>query len=380
MKFRVGKYGRLAYPFTHMKCLSQAGIFWGTTVVERCIPLQRDYNAIRNEINEFMARMGIGNLAVEEGSLTDETILDTGLIPGQVVEYQTGHQPPTWLIPEEVPQSLVQQIQSLREEFIIVSGVSEMARSSQTPSAISSGSALEILKEQDDTRLALTAELIHNFMKETGKHWLRLFKQFATAQRISRVVGKNSSDIYVFTWDRNTITSDDVIVDSSNEMLNTPAQRRMRAMELLQAGLFNDPDTGTLTREGRAKVLEIYDLGNTESMNDIDEMQRANAQRENVLAMFRGEIEIMPFDDHSMHQAEHTRFALGAEFRELYERDRKGAMTFLAHLEQHKAIAVQQAMALSGQGGAPAMVAQGTPLDQAVAAGAKNIGGMGAAQ
>lgn len=377
LKFRCGDNFQYGYPFSHQRCLSQPGVFWGTTVVERCIPLQRDYNANKNAINEYLARLTIGNLAVEEGSLVDPDIFENGIEPGQVIEYRSGSQPPVWMRPEEVPASLPNEINSLREEFVNVSGVSEMARTSQAPGSISSGTALEALKEQDDTRLALTADSIHDCYIEMWKQWLRLFKQFAVSRRVSRVVGDDFGDVYSFVWDRNDISSDDVTVDTMNEMVNTPAQRKQTALDLLNAGLFNDPDTGRLTREGRAKLLEIFDLGNTESIIDIDEMQTANAKRENVFALAEEPLEIMPFDNHSLHLAEHMRFALSADFRELRRSRPRAATAFLAHYDEHKQAAVQEAMDLQG---APGMVSNGSPMDAAMTANAENIGALGAGQ
>lgn len=379
LNFRVGKHYRLGYPFTHQRCLRRPGVFWGVAVVERCIPIQRDYNATQNMIDEYMARMTIGNMAVYQGSLVNEDQLDSGIVPGQIILVNPGFDMPKWLAPEEVPPTLPQRIADLRQEFIIISGVSEMARSSQTPAAISSGNALEVLKEEDDTRLSLTAENIRNFYKETWKQWLRLYKQFVSEKRVSRVVGDDMGEIYTFVWSQNDITSDDVTVDSVNEMINTPAQRKQNALELFQAGFFKDPDTGVPTREGRAKVLEIFELGNTESMVDIDEQQMANARRENLIGLQRGDLKVEDYENHSLHQAEHMRFILGAEFRDLRQFDPMAAQKLLDHLAEHKERAVQDAMALSGQG-APAQVANGAPIDQAMQAEAQNVGSMGAGQ
>lgn len=379
LEYRVGKYGRRAYPFAHQRCMKWPGVFWGTSIVTDLLQVQRDYNATHNMIKEYLARMGIGNLAYQDGALEDDSILDDGLVPGQVVVYRQGYEAPKWLIPEEVPISLTQRIPDLRQEFVILSGVSEMARSSQTPASISSGNALEVLKEQDDTRLAMTADNIHEFMRDIGVQYLRLFKQYAVSYRLSRIVGEDSGDVFVFVWDQNTITSDDVIVNTTNEMLNTPAQRRQRALELYQAGFFNDPDTGRPTREGRAKVLEIYEMGNIESMIDIDEGQMANAQRENMETLAMKSPTRQEYDNDSLHYVEHMRFVLGSEYKDLVERHPDIAQNFLNHMLEHREAAVQDALSISGQGAA-GLVANGNPIDTAVAAEQQQIGNAGAGQ
>jgi len=350
LPYKCGKNFRRAYPFVHQRCLDIPGVLWGASVVERCIPIQRDYNAVRNRINEYMARMTIGNMAVEQGSLVDDSILDGGLPPGTIIEYKTGMQPPVWMTPQEIPATLLQQVEALYNEFVQISGVSEMSRTSQTPSAVSSGTALEILKEQDDTRLSLTSEHIRNAIRVLGQVWIRMYKQFAVAPRIARVVGENIGDVCTIIWKNSDLTSDDVIVDTDNEMTNTPAQRKQLTLELLQIGLFADPDTGRITRETRAKLMEIFQLGNWESAVDIDELHTIRAQRESL--EFEGGMtpKIMELDNHSIHTSEHTKYALSAEFRKLCDDAPEKCRIWLDHIQKHKDIAVKRAMEMAGAG------------------------------
>lgn len=350
LPYKCGKFYRRAYPFVHQRCLDTPGILWGSSVVERCIPIQRDYNAVRNRINEYMARMTIGNMAVEQGSLVDDSVLDTGLPPGTIVEYKPGSQPPVWMAPQEIPATLLQQVEALYNEFVQVSGVSEMSRTSNTPAAISSGTALEILKEQDDTRLSLTADNIRNAMKHLCQVWLRMYKQFATMPRISRIVGDNVGDVCTIIWKNSDLTSDDVIADTDNEMTNTPAQRKQLALELLQIGLFADPDTGRMTRETRSKLMEVFQLGNWDTAIDIDELHSIRAQREAL--DFEGEKppKIMELDNHTTHVSEHTKFALSAEFRKITDADPEKAKLWLKHIQQHKDIQIKRAMEMAGAG------------------------------
>lgn len=379
LPYKCGQYYRRSYPFVHQRCLFQPGVLWGSSVVERCIPLQRDYNAIKNRINEYLARMAIGNMLVEEGSLVEDDVLETGLPPGTPILYKPGTQPPIWMPVQEVPMTLMQQVEALEDQFVTISGVSEMSRTSQSPAAISSGTALEILKEQDDTRLALTAENIRSAYTELGRQWLRLMKQFASAPRVSRIAGNDAGDVVSLIWSAHDITSDDVVVDTDNEMTNTPAQRKQLAMELINAGMFIDPDTGRMTRETRAKLMELFQLGNWENAIDLDELHQVRAQREQLQLEREQPPQLMTLDNHALHIAEHTKYALSAEYRKLAGMRPALATALLEHIEQHKAQAVEQAMALSGQGGA-LLAAQGEPVDAATAADAATTGAMRAGQ
>lgn len=350
LPYRVGKFYRRGYPFVHQKCLDSTGVLWGSSIVERCIPVQRDYNAVRNRINEYIARMTIGNMVVEQGSLVDDSVLENGVPPGTIVEYKPGTTPPAWMTPQEIPATLLAQVDQLQAEFVSISGVSEMSRTSQSPAAISSGTALEILKEQDDTRLTLTAENVREAIRNLGIQWIRLFRQFATVPRLTRIAGNNVGDVSSMIWKGSDLTSDDVIVDTDNEMTNTPAQRKQLALELLQVGLFSDPDTGKMTRETRAKLLEIFELGNWESTIDIEELHSVRAQREAFEFEGGKPPQIMELDNHSLHISEHTKYALSAEFRHQIDLDPDKAQVWFEHIAQHKEISVKRAMELAGRG------------------------------
>ena len=323
------------FPFVQQLCLSEPGCFFGATVVERLIPLQRDYNAVINRINEHTARMSAGNILAEQGSLVNEALLDEGFEPGTVVEYRAGATPPVWMPVSEVPDSLIERLSVLRRDFNEVSGVSDMARASSVGS-VSSGVALDILREQDDTRLALTGDHIRRAVRLVGCQWLRLMRQFAVGLRIARVAGEDEGDLMLLSWQGDDLTSDDVTVDTDSELSDTPAQRRQTALELMNAGFFIDPETHQMSRESRARLMEIFRLGHWENAVSLDEMHIARARREQA-ALVRGTLPMLTdYDDHRLHMSEHTRFMLSAEYRRLQSEHPARARAMALHVEGHR--------------------------------------------
>ena len=121
----------------------------------------------------------------------------------------------------------------------------------------------------------------------------------------------------LLSWQGDDLTSDDVAVDTDSELSDTPAQRRQTALELMNAGFFLDPDTHQMSRESRARLMEIFRMGSWENAVSLDEMHIARARREQA-ALIRGEIpKLTDYDDHRLHLTEHTRFMLGADYRRL---------------------------------------------------------------
>lgn len=335
LPFRNGEALGRDFPFVQQLCLSAPGCFFGSTVVERLIPLQRDYNALINRINEHTARMSAGNVLAEQGSLVNEALLDEGFAPGSVIEYRAGATPPVWMPVSEVPDTLLQRLSILRRDFNEVSGVSDMARASSVGS-ISSGVALDILREQDDTRLALTGEHIRRAIRLVGCQWLRLMRQFAVGQRITRVAGEDEGDLMLLCWQGSDLTSDDIVIDTDNELSDTPAQRRQTALDLLSAGFFNDPETHQISRENRTRLMEIFRMGNWESALNLDDMHLMRARRENT-QLLRGTLPALAaYDEHRLHLSEHTRFMLSADYRRLQSERPALAQALAQHTEAHR--------------------------------------------
>ena len=67
------------FPFIRQVSIPTPNCFWGMSVIERCIPIQRAFNAVKNRKHEFMNRLTMGILAVEDGSVDVENLEEEGL-------------------------------------------------------------------------------------------------------------------------------------------------------------------------------------------------------------------------------------------------------------------------------------------------------------
>jgi hypothetical protein len=193
---------------------------------------------------------------------------------------------------------------------------------------------LSLLKEDDDTRIALTGDDIQQARISIGIKVLRLYKQFADYPRMIRTVGKNNT-IEVTAWDKNDITSFDVYIETSSMLSETPAQRRQMVFDLLQAGLFNDPDTGRITKEGRAKIFEMIELGDWETFDDEDNLHTQKALRENREMIQGNMMPIREFDDDIMHIHKHNSYRLTSDYDDLLRQNPEIDEIFEQHVMMH---------------------------------------------
>ena len=331
--------GERGFPFVMQSAFRQTGCFFGSSVIERCIPVQRAYNAIKNRKHEFINRLASGVLAVEDGSVDLDDLEEEGLAPGKVLVYRQGARQPGFLDPGRIPSDFAYEEDRLQNEFISLSGVSEISRNSKTPLSVTSGVALQLLIEQDDTRMSLTAEEIRMAIRQLGSQILRLYKQFADRKRLGKAAGSDGS-VEVFYFSASDITSYEVVLDTENELSETPAQKKAMILDMFKLGLLSDAN-GQVSERMKYRILELLGYGSIESAQDLSAMQVKRSQRENVEGIRAG---VMPteLDDHAVHIEEHTKFMLSGDFdgleQSLQEKYRR-------HLDAHRQMQAVQAAA-----------------------------------
>lgn len=345
--YRVGKNGSYGFPFEMQVCIERPGFFWPTCIVERLIPIQRKYNAVKNRKHELLNRIAIGNLAVEDdGNVDVQELEEEGLYPGKIHLYQRGGRPPEFIESKGNTNAFDIEEVKLENLFTMISGVSPFATQSLPPSGVVSGDAMEQLKEADDSRISLTADNINNAAIQGWKIDLRMYKQFVPegSPRLLRYVDDND-EIDLIEWYASDLSSDDVIVDNEDEIMQTPAQRMQIVKELLQYKLFsNDVDPKV-----RAKVIQMMKLGNWEDTADIEDLHINKAKRENKF-ITKGVMPIFKdYDIHELHVQEHNRFRLDTSYEEFEAANPELAAIFDAHVKQHEQAIADKAAALAEQ-------------------------------
>ncbi|MBR1955088.1 MAG: hypothetical protein IKA29_04110 [Clostridia bacterium] len=333
MPFLLGEDNERTFPFVKQTSTEQPGCFWGASIVDRIIPIQRAYNAVKNRKHEFLNRLAMGVMTVEDGSVDLDNLEEEGLSPGKILVYRQGSVKPSLMDAGDVPHDFNQEEDRLLQEFVTVSGVSEFARNSTTPTTVTSGVALQLIAEQDDTRLASSIDSVKLCIKKLSKYILRLYKQFVTNSKLMRFVdSQKGAEIFYFKG--SDIGSDDVVFETENQLTDTPATRRTMLFDLLNAGILYNKD-GKLTESAKAKILSMMGFGNWDNAQDITQLHIDRAQNENVDI---ANATILPVDDHNLHIEEHTRFVIsnfGIAEKTVIDK-------VLIHIAEHKNLLAQQ--------------------------------------
>ena len=329
LPYENGERKERTFPFVKQDSLRLVGAFFGNSVVDRLIPVQRAYNAVRNRKHEFLNRLSMGVLTVEDGSVDTDELAEEGLLPGRVLVYRQGGKAPEMLDCGEVPSAFKDEEEWLEKEFSLVSGVSDLLQSS-TPARVTSATGLQLLLAQDEYRVASTVICIERAVREVGRQILRLYRQFAGTARLMTLTGENKkSQAYYFN--ASNLDVNDIRFESCEA--STPEEKRATLLRLYEAGLLTDED-GKMSKENKNRVLEAFGYGSYENARDISALHMEKASEEN-LALKEADAEIDEYDDHELHLTEHVRFLLSAEFKKM-RNTADAKARFLRHMALHK--------------------------------------------
>lgn len=323
-----GENATRTYPFAVQYCVPLAGSFFGTCIVDRLIPVQRAYNAVKNRKHEFLNRIAMGMIAVEEGSVDTDELLEDGLTPGKILIYRQGGTPPEMLTLGSVPSEFTVEEERLEEEFDKISGTSDITQRANAFTSVTSATGLQLIIEQDEARLNVCYEQIKSALKNIGKMMLRLYRQFASSVRLIRFSAGNDA-LSALSFKGSDITGDDVVLEADSDINMTPARRRATIYDMIDKGLFSD-ENGKLNPAVKMKLLQSLGYNGFTGGRDIGELHRRRCAEENAELKRGGDVAVKVYDDHAAHVEEHTAFLLTEKLTDEQE------ARICAHLNEHK--------------------------------------------
>ena len=328
MPYINGSKNTRTYPFIKQVSNKQLSCFWGSSIIERCIPMQKAYNSIKNKKHEFLTRLATGVLTVEDGSVDVDNLENNGIEPGKIIIYRNGSTPPKFLDPGTVPEEFEREEEKLLAEINNLSCISEVTTNASVPSGVNSGTALSLLMEQDESRLSTIAEEIRTSIKKISYQILRLYKQFSNNIRLNKLTDNNGA-LEMFYWTKNDISSDDILIDANNTLDETTANKKEILLKLIEKGIFSD-NSGNITNQTKEKILSTLGFENWCSFDELDELHKKRAEKENLkLIKLEDPLDV---DDDKIHIEQHTKFIISDNNNS----DQKFISNLIKHIQKHK--------------------------------------------
>lgn len=344
-------------PLVSFKAKTVAGQFFGKSVIQELIPLQRAYNKIVNKIHDFIDTIANNGWLIPEGCLLNpEEIEAYGIESGATVIYNGAFGKPELVQYPDPPSVVLNERNQLASDMEYVAGVSQLMVYGDAPTGITSGVAIESLRQIDSTRMSLTGDNIRDGVVAMAKIWLKLNKRYSVGYRTLQIVG--ADDIgYAATWSAEDINSYDVEFAAENELRHSKEQQRQDFLQAFQLGLFTD-DNGRMSREFKRRAWELFRIGKLDDVLSMEELQQKYARRENSF-LERGVIpQRTRYDDDMIHLEEHKRYAISMDYKLLSKNMPGFAAKFDEHIAVHEAEVkkqqaqqMQMAMAMPMNGG-----------------------------
>lgn len=322
------------FPFIRQVSIENAGCFWGTSVIDRIIPIQRAYNAVKNRKHEYLNRISMGVMTVEDGSVDTENLEEEGLSPGKVLIYRQGSNPPKMMEAQEVPADFEKEEEQLLSEFSEISGVTTIMTTSNWSRNLS-GTAIELMLEQDTARLSATIESIKTAVEQVAKQILKLYKQFAITPRLLKLSNSNAESDVKY-WSCSDLSGEDIEFASESEVGASISTRQEQILQLLSLGLLNNSD-GKISDSVRVKILEMFGLGEWEGNTDESVLQKNYADDENLKLLYNNkDVEVLEIHNHEVHISRHIAFMLDKQFEKAKQNNKNLKQIFLNHIREHK--------------------------------------------
>lgn len=348
-------YGDLPYskiPLVQCICREVPGQFFGKSVIEDLIPRQRAYNGCLNRIHEYIKRIALGNISVEEGSIDIDFYEQDGLAPGAFLVYKQGSNPPTPVPNGQLPTEIMTERYNLKTDMEYVAGTSQLMVNGATPSGITSGTAIANLMEIDSTRLSLTGDHIRNSVRNLSILLLEIYKRYATTRRIVNYVGNNNIG-KALVWSNEDINSYDVDFVTENELLMSEDVQKQNFFDAYNMGLFADKE-GRIPERAKQRALEFMKIRSYSEIMNINQLQMQAAQRENSFFEEGVIPKVSEFDEHEIHVEEHLRYVLQMDFQLLKHKKPEYAEALENHIREHQQIVEaeeqqKQLLAMQGQ-------------------------------
>lgn len=88
-------------------------------LVDMLIPCQQSYNALKGRYAEYVDKLSIGGIVVEDGSVDTDTLAEDGLAHGKILVYRQGSVPPTISYTDpKVLESINEQCNAIYNEML----------------------------------------------------------------------------------------------------------------------------------------------------------------------------------------------------------------------------------------------------------------------
>jgi hypothetical protein len=342
-------------PYVMFKNIDVPGRFWPDSVVSQLRGPQTELNKIKSQILENAAR--IGNPAL---MTSRQAGVEYSGRPGERIFYDStvADAVPRYLQPAEVPGYVREQIDRIESSIREISGQHEIT-SGKVPAGVTAASAINLLLEQDDTRLGPAIYDMEANLANAGAKIAKLIAKFYSTERtVALVDDEGAWDVFGF---RGNMLKDNtqVNVQAGSAFPRSKAAKQAAMQDILHLFIQNGV---AFDSRNLGKYLRDLDVGGLEKLIDQFSVDESQINWENGQMAMGKPVPINQFDNDQSHVQGHEDFQKSSKYRQL---DPQMQMLFQQHVDEHKAhIQQAQDQQMQQQAQQQAMMAQASQPSQ----------------
>lgn len=258
-------------PYVKFDDIVIGGKYYSESTITHARPIQDQYNRTLTRRAQWVNKLLAGKYRAAKGhQLLQEAVNDQS---GEVIEYEPveGAPPPEAIQVPMLPQYAYTECNDLEKQMFDQFGLSEVSRG-QLPSAGIPAVGMQLLLEQDETRIGIEVEQHEHSWAKVGQLMLKFAAKYYITDRKLKNKGKNMEyQIKYFTGDDLKEHFDVTVVRGSM----VPGSKYLRRQEILNQydrGFFGDPKDPAV-REKVGGMLEFGDMGEAYRDHNLDMAQ-----------------------------------------------------------------------------------------------------------
>lgn len=298
-------------PFAKFDDVLIGGKFYSDAIITHLRPLQDAYNTVIRMRTEWVRKLLTGKMISPRGTqIAQESLNDQS---GEIFYYTpvpnaVNNGEPHPLQMPTIPQYAYTEQEHLDAMFNEISGISEVSKGN-LPSASIPAIGMQLLVEQDDTRIGVVTENSEHGWAKVGQLILKQVQENYVLPRKIKMAGDASYIIKEISG-QDLKDHTDVKVVKGSTMPGSKVLKRQEIMNAYQQGLLGDPNDP----EVKAKVLSWLEFGDVNSMWLDQSLDEAQIKR-GIEMIEKGDIPpVSEFDNHPLWISKLNRYRKGEKY------------------------------------------------------------------
>ena len=292
-------YAHKMFPYVKIDHIP-SGSFYGTSVIDDLIPLQRLYNKDRSQIVESQNRAGKPQMVYTKGSLDANKVTSE---PGLMIPLNPGFERPNYMTLQPLPNYVLEGLDRTLKDMDDITKQYDVANGRSLP-GVTAASAISYIQEENDSVLYHTVASIEDAVVVIGQQILALVQEFWDQEKMIKVVSKNGLQETIQFKAADIKGNTDIRIESGSMAPTSRTARQAFITELMKMGIL-DPSKG----------LKYLEMSTTNTLYEEMQVDNKAAQRENYkMSQDPTPMPVNPWDNNEVHKYEHGTYLKSQEF------------------------------------------------------------------